>query len=235
MIRPFWHGCFQRAVIPPEQNDRAGVYPPANGRDRNPGNYDMKAIEDLKSEHEVIIRALDILDALSQRADGGLFEALLDIDILLESMQKFTDQWHQVKEEDALFPALRKAGLSRENGPVGVMFQEHRLGSLYFKGAKEALRDTSRAFVGAAFVEFRIHAARYTGLLRKHIGKENTMLFPLVEQMFTENRLAVLQDTFEMVEKRKGGKQQANKYRKLLDALSEKYGKLRDSTQIVTS
>jgi hemerythrin-like domain-containing protein len=44
---------------------------------------------------------------------------------VIEFMKIFVDKFHNGKEEDLLFPAMRKAGVRREPGPIGELMIDH--------------------------------------------------------------------------------------------------------------
>jgi hemerythrin-like domain-containing protein len=73
----------------------------------------MKATQFLIEEHKLILRALDVLDAMTARIEKrGNIEAR-DVDKLLDFLRWFADAHHQAKEETILFPALRDAAASQ--------------------------------------------------------------------------------------------------------------------------
>lgn len=92
-----------------------------------------------------------------------------------------------------MFPALAKAGLPSEGGPVSVMLAEHAEGRQFIQAMETA--EAGR----------RIEAARrYVRLLRDHIEKEHSVLFPLAESVLEERALQVLAHDFEAVEAEQG-------------------------------
>lgn len=131
----------------------------------------------LDREHRHIERVLGALDRLTRRlADGerpveGLAEAL-------ELLRVYADRAHHGKEEQHLFPALERAGMPRQAGPVAVMLMEHDMGRGELAALRDALADLQRGQDGAAMSLSRA-AARYVSLLRDHIDKENMVLFPM--------------------------------------------------------
>jgi iron-sulfur cluster repair protein YtfE (RIC family) len=89
-------------------------------------------------------------------------------------------QTHAQIEEEILFPALERAGLT--NGPLTVMRAEHReIDELL--SAIAAAKDLAGAQDGAA---------RLLALLRAHFRKEELLLFPMVGQALAEGELSEL-------------------------------------------
>lgn len=67
----------------------------------------MKATEYLIQEHKLILRALDLLDAMSATIEKGQAVDLQDGATVLDFLRWFGDAHHQAKEETILFPALK--------------------------------------------------------------------------------------------------------------------------------
>jgi len=103
----------------------------------------MKPTEDLKNEHAAVKLALKILEETARRLEEGVSVEEDHLGGLLEFLRVFVDRCHHGKEEDLLFPAMERAGVPREGGPLGVMLAEHKEGRMYVKG------------MGAAFLEYR--------------------------------------------------------------------------------
>ena len=147
----------------------------------------------LREEHRVILRALGLLGSAADRLARG--EALPEgwWERLVGWLRAFADLGHHAKEERYLFPALVKAGVPSEGGPVGVMLAEHVEG----RALVQAMQ--------ADDVPRRVDAARrYVHLLRDHIDKENGVLFPLAETVLEERIQRALAREFEAVEAERG-------------------------------
>jgi hemerythrin-like domain-containing protein len=135
--------------------------------------------EILRDEHRVILRALVSLHAAAGRleAGGGLPEGLWAG--MIGWLRAFADRNHHAKEENALFPAMVKAGVPAGGGPIDVMLEEHAEGRALL-AAMETGPPGER--VAAAH--------RYVTLLRDHIDKENGLLFPLADAVLDERAQA---------------------------------------------
>jgi hemerythrin-like domain-containing protein len=131
-------------------------------------------------EHEIILRGLRVLEALAAKAGRGERVPAQAVDALLAFLTEFADAHHHGKEEKILFPALEEAGFPPDDGPVGVMVQEHVQG----RELISALRAAAPQAAGdaAARARFADTARAYTALLSAHIDKENHVLFPMADQ-----------------------------------------------------
>lgn len=148
----------------------------------------------LRHEHEVILRALAVLERIGQGLEAGrpLDRAVLGR--LVDFFRTFADRCHHGKEEAHLFPALERYGIPKEGGPLGVMLREHEEGRALVRTIAEG---------DAAETVEAIH--RYVTLLRAHIDKENNVLFPLAEQVLPEEEQHALLRAFEEVEQAVAG------------------------------
>lgn len=141
----------------------------------------MKAIQILLDEHALILRALETLETAAARLERGEAPGEGWWQQLGAWFATFADRIHHAKEEAGLFPAMLRAGVPGEGGPIGVMLAEHEEGRRLL--AAMADPDPGRR---AAI------ARQYAALLRAHIDKENSVLFPLAESVIDEAGRAAL-------------------------------------------
>ena len=66
----------------------------------------MKCTDYLIQDHNVILRAIDVLRAMAERVETGEAVEPEDVRLLLRFLRAFADDHHQGMEESALFPAL---------------------------------------------------------------------------------------------------------------------------------
>lgn len=178
----------------------------------------MKATEILMEEHRVIERVLTSLEVGAGRlAQGhamrpGFFSDAADF------VKGFADGCHHRKEEGVLFEALVAAGLPRQVGPIAMMLQEHEEGRAFTRGMREA---AARLAAGDALAQDDVvrNARGYASLLRQHIRKEDTVLFPMADQMISPGDQRAVEEGFEHVEHEETGEGVHEKYLALADAL----------------
>src|SRR5215510_7931068 len=112
----------------------------------------MKSTDFLIQEHKVILRALDVLDAMSAWIEETETCELADIDKILDFLRWFADAHHQAKEEAILFPALKAAAASQCR-PLDHMVLEHsQERSLVEQMEKDLRLSNLREFVTCANV-----------------------------------------------------------------------------------
>jgi len=137
-------------------------------------------------EHQLILRALDALDAFVARLSGADDRA--ELGRFVRFIREFADARHHGKEEDILFEAMVAAGFPRDGGPIAVMLMDHETGRAHVgvMAAKAAQAEPWNAQDRAAAVGA---AHGYTELLRGHIRKEDLILYPMARQRLHEEAM----------------------------------------------
>lgn len=149
----------------------------------------------LKNEHQVILRALLVLERLTSRAEGGDGFEHEAFSRCVEFLRLFADACHHAKEEDLLFPAMEARGVPREGGPIGVMLYEHTVSRGLVSEMGLALEAHSTGDSGAAG-RFIAAARGYVSLLRDHINKEDNVLYMIGDNVMTPDDQASLCSKF---------------------------------------
>jgi hemerythrin-like domain-containing protein len=137
----------------------------------------MKATNFLIQEHKLILRALDVLDAMSSLIEEARVVEQPDVDKILDFLRWFGDSHHQAKEEVILFPALKKASASQSR-PIEHMTLEHSQERAMVEDLETALRLSK-------LPEFVSSARQLSSTLRNHIYKEDRILFEKVDAVLS--------------------------------------------------
>jgi len=140
----------------------------------------MKCTDSLIQDHKAILRALDVLEEMAKRVERHQPLEHDDVEVILRFLRSFADDYHQGKEESALFPELRRV-LATPEDPVRKILFEHDQERSLVEGIEDALF-TKR---GQEFVHF---ARRLIALMRDHVRKEDDILFEIVEKMFSNEQ-----------------------------------------------
>ena len=180
----------------------------------------MKAMEVLMDEHRVIERVLNVLETGADLLESG---AMVKPELLLsatEFMRGYADGYHHAKEEGILFTHLEQQGFTTQGCPLGVMLAEHECGRQYTRALISAAQDIQKGNMGG--VKRAIQSSRsYVALLRQHIFKEDTILFPMsVDVIPAEKHEAVLQE-FDQIDQAKSEEGLQEKYLALAKSLEE--------------
>lgn len=164
----------------------------------------MQATKTLMEEHQVIIRVLKALEKAATRLNNrepvshGFF---LDT---AEFAKGFADGCHHKKEEGVLFPAMVKAGLPADSGPIAVMLAEHEEGRRFTRAIRQAAEKMGSGDE-AASADIVTNAFGYIKLLKQHIQKEDFILFPMADKIIPMDQQSQVNDEFERIEQEETG------------------------------
>lgn len=178
----------------------------------------MKASEDLRKEHELILVALEVLEKIAEQINNNHTPDKKELQEIVNFLIVFADKCHHGKEEDYYFPTLEKVGIPRENGPVGVMLYEHELGRNYIQQMRQSVSDGNENLE-----QFAQAAEGYTDLMKSHIYKENNILFMMGDNNFPEEIQKELLEKFNEHESNIIGEGRHEEFHKLIEKLKEKY------------
>jgi hemerythrin-like domain-containing protein len=157
----------------------------------------MKATGNLKDEHEGIKLMLRIMEKIICDVGKGNSLNTEHFEHILEFLTEFADKCHHGKEEEILFPLLEAKGLSKENGPLGRMLQEHELVRELIHNMKNSCDEYKNGNDGAVSGIIS-NSKAYIQLLHNHIEKENNVLFMMADRVLDET---VQNEVFEAFEK----------------------------------
>jgi hemerythrin-like domain-containing protein len=171
----------------------------------------------LKDEHALILEALDAIERKVTALEAGAAPDRAYFEKAVHFLRTFADHCHHGKEENLLFKTMVDRGFPRQGGPIAVMLSEHETGRSFIRGMAE----------GAAALPTDPAAARriiengrgYVALLRAHIDKENTILFPMADNVLTPEDQEHLEHEFERFEAEETGAGVHEAMLKLLDEL----------------
>jgi hemerythrin-like domain-containing protein len=115
---------------------------------------------------------------------------------------------------------MEASGFPVQGGPIGMMLAEHEQGRQYTRLMRLAA-EKWQAGNASASDEVKANAIGYVNLLRVHIQKENTILFPMADQAVPPEKQAALWDEFERVERDETGEGVHEKYEALAEKLEQ--------------
>ncbi len=182
----------------------------------------MRPTEILMQEHRVIEQVMNCLEIIAEQGEA---KGKLDIESAnqaIDFFHNFADRCHHGKEEECLFPMLEQKGFSPDEGPTGVMRQEHEAGRRYTNGMSEAIAVVT-AGDSQAIGAFASNARAYVQLLRDHIQKEDHCLFSMADQALNEQEQQQVLDSFANVEKNDMGPGTHQKYLDIAAELAKRF------------
>jgi hemerythrin-like domain-containing protein len=179
----------------------------------------MRLTDILRHEHQLILMVLDAAEREARAIAGGGVADADRLTAFVDFIRNFADHCHHAKEEDLLFVRMGEKGFPLQGGPVAVMLHEHELDapmprrSLTTSPPRQPARRV-REDGGAE------RLAAYAGLLRQHISKEDNILYPMADRVFSEEDQAALAADFERVERDEIGEGVHQRYEALARELA---------------
>ena len=132
----------------------------------------------LRRDHELIEKVIKAMESTIQLLNDGkqIPESILLP--VIDFSKNFTDVCHHSKEEKSLFPALEKAGLPSNMGPIAMMLIDHQrsreIGNQMEESAKEYISSGNSTKLVSDMQQYVEH-------ITEHLWKENNKLFMMAE------------------------------------------------------
>ncbi|NLK37673.1 MAG: hemerythrin domain-containing protein [Epulopiscium sp.] len=148
-----------------------------------------------------------------------------DFELMICFVRDYADNHHHGKEEKILFNRMvDEIGGAAEKLVRYGMLIEHDLGRLHMMSLKEALEKVKSGDEEAK-IDVIAEAISYTHLLRRHIEKEDSVVYTFAQKQLSEKTLDTINgecSVFEQEEEKKGIQK---KYLEILEQLEKKYNK----------
>jgi hemerythrin-like domain-containing protein len=159
--------------------------------------------EVLVEEHALILQALDALEQKISKLESGAPADRAYFEKAVEFLRTFADKCHHGKEEHLLFKTMVDRGFPLQGGPIAVMLSEHDVGRSLIRGLAEGAAKLGQD--PAASRQVIENGRGYIRLLRAHIDKENTILFPMADSVLGPQDQEDLGKEFERFEAEETG------------------------------
>lgn len=165
-------------------------------------------------EHQLILRMITLLEknvALMEQGRFRNWQFFLDA---VDFIRNYADRFHHAKEEDVLFVELINNGMPEKQSPIEAMHIEHDQGRAFVRNMADAAEKALAGEAGQVSI-IAENAKGYITLLREHIDKEDTVLYPLAERILPEDVRAQMIDAYHRAEEQTPGLEE--KYRRLVE------------------
>jgi hemerythrin-like domain-containing protein len=175
----------------------------------------MSPIETLKEEHQVILMVVENAERVGNDIRKGRGVDWTEVEVIVDFFRNFVERFHHRKEEKCLFKRLEDRGVADDSGPISTMLTEHEA----TKNLVDALIDVlPEACLGdlKALEEVEENLSGFAELIREHIAKEETILFPLAEKLLVLEDWRALAAAFQGVELDVMGPALREKYHSLM-------------------
>ncbi len=173
----------------------------------------------LKEEHQTILLVISAAEreveeiGRTGKVDGEKVEKIIDF------LRNFADRCHHAKEENILFVRMEEKGMPSDSGPILVMLREHEENRKNVAAVAEALPKAAAGEESDVAV-VRDNLAAYAGRLKAHIAKEDKVLYPMADRLFSDDDQRRLAEAFDKVEKEEVGEGVHEKYHRLARELA---------------
>ncbi len=184
----------------------------------------MNPTQELVHEHEIVTHALTILEQISAKLDAGDALNVEHLSRLFEFLTEFVDKCHHGKEEDVLFPMMVQTGAPPAKPMTAQMLSEHQTGRAFIANMKQAFAQYQTG-ASEAGRDISKNAKGYIELLRAHITKEDTILYPFAETLLTAAQQAELIAGFERIEIERTGPGKHEEYHQMIHDLESVYAR----------
>lgn len=183
----------------------------------------MTSIELMMDEHKKILRMLEVV----RRACNQLMEQDIidysDFEKMVDFIKNYADLHHHGKEEKFLFKEMQEQmGQMGTNLVKHGMLVEHDWGRLFVSELLAAIESYRNGNTDAK-IDIIANAIGYTAHLKRHIAKEDAVVYVFAGQKLSQEtleRVDKLTDEFEAEAMRNNIQK---KYDSLLKGLEEKY------------
>ena len=133
-------------------------------------------------EHQLILRMIALVEHNTALLETGNFQDWQFYLDAVDFIRNYADRFHHAKEEDVLFVELIKNGMPEKRSPIEAMHIEHDQGRVHVRALELASKQALAGEKGWKEI-IAEHAKAYAALLRGHIEKEDTILYPLAERV----------------------------------------------------
>lgn len=156
-------------------------------------NMESGIIETLKQEHDEI---LNFIEKIRQSCIAFMEENKIcseEFFKAVEFIRNYADKRHHQKEEQILFEEMiRQLGKPAVNLIQYGMLVEHELARFYVRELETSLKAYEKQPDTENKLDIISHAMSYYFLLKRHIEKENTVVFPYAQTHLSKEILAEL-------------------------------------------
>lgn len=164
----------------------------------------------LRKEHKIIHKMAKAAKQDAKKIQQGSQVDAGRIAKYHDFFKNFADRCHHAKEEDELFPLLRKMDV--DPVIIDLLVQQHKEGRILLRGIEDILtelkdkgKEPDRQALGRYILE-------YAELMERHIRIENEYLWHRVAERLSETQKATVAEAFHRIETEELGKGFHEKY-----------------------
>ena len=176
----------------------------------------------LRRDHDLIEKVIKSMEATIQLLQDGKSIPESILTQVIDFSKNFTDVCHHSKEEGSLFPALEKAGMPTNMGPIAMMLMDHEksreIAAKMENATQKYLNENDSSDLISNMQEYVTH-------ITEHLWKENNRLFMMAEArlQYVAQQVDSELNEIENSKLKETGKDRAH-YEKIAENLSQHTG-----------
>lgn len=166
----------------------------------NPSSY-CQPLRELLNEHPPLREQMEQFRSSAMSIKQKETETYIkdELEVLYHQMRRFKVEidLHSMKEEDGLFEMM-VTHIGRQGGPIAVMEEEHRIAKQHIASYFDKYcSNDSHANEQARILADHVLVVYQT--LTDHFMKEEQILFPMAEQMLSDDEKETLKKEFQLI------------------------------------
>lgn len=138
-----------------------------------------KTIRVLYDEHDIIVNAIDAAKQLKSQVGKNDKQYEQNVRDLIDFFRNYADNYHHHKEEQILFPAMKKKNELLADGVLKEMLDNH-------EEFREMIKNIEKSLNEKNYPEAQKQLEAYSEALLDHIAVENDEVFQMAETLLTE-------------------------------------------------
>ena len=151
------------------------------------------AIAIMVGEHRLIESIMSALDGYVAAMNRGDAFERADLGKFVRFFREYADARHHDEEEKILFRAMREHGAPESGGPVQTLMKEHVIGRAAI-AKLAAIADTASDWPADALATISETAGQFNTMLRQHIDKEDSYLYPMAREILPRSAFQAISD-----------------------------------------
>lgn len=160
--------------------------------------HDISAPEDLMREHGLLNRVLLIYEEVINRIDHHEDFPAVQLAQSLEIIKKFIEEYHEKIEEDYIFPLFEKH--NQETDLVATLREQHIRGRAMTSQLQHLVADGQYDAQVLNDIKDLLH--QFIAMYRPHESREDTIIFPHIRSLVSEEEYAELAEICEDTEEK---------------------------------
>lgn len=160
--------------------------------------FEIPLTEDLMREHGMLNRVLLIYEEIIRRIDAKIEFNVANLRDAVQIIKSFIEEYHEKMEEEYIFPLFEKH--KKEIRLVRTLKKQHNKGREITAQVQRLLTDENCLSRAQNKKYIKNLLQKFITMYRPHEAREDTILFPQVRSLISEQRFKELSDILDDLE-----------------------------------